>query len=723
MTAGNTEELREQIRALQESDPRYRLLFETSGDALLIVGRDGRIVEANEAACDLLGYERDELPGLEARALTARPNRWDRFLEEVEQQASVRERQLACRTRAGRQMDCLLSGAVWRATDGRTLGYQIGIRDTGILGFQSVVRDKTERRRAEVALLDKAEELARTNAVLAEKERLLNAFQRIGQVTLASLDMEQIVDRLAQELVRAGIFRSLMVALVDNDTRSVEVVRTFRCQMDENEVPIPGSVIERTQDLKGLRYGLDDENITAEVARTGQMQVVDGWDERFDSRVDDPGEPTKVSYFIPVQRGDEVLAVLATGSVPAAKEEMLARVDAMQPLLNEVGIALEHARLYQTAQQALAEVQKLKNRLQSENVYLRDEIKHVHNFEAIISQSAAFGAVLDKVEQVATTDATVLILGESGTGKELLARAVHSTSKRQDRPLVKVNCAALPASLIESELFGHEKGAFTGAVARKIGRFELADGGTIFLDEIGDLPLELQAKLLRVLQEGEFERLGGNRTLVADVRVIAATNRDLEEAVRESHFREDLYYRLNVFPLRVPPLRERPDDIPLLVRHFVDKYSNKTGKPISTLPQEALERLQVYRWPGNVRELENIIERAVILSRDGRIQAEHLHLPRIAPEIATYPNAPSAPALASSSETAAHPTTPSAPVSPSPSQGDGEREVILEALEKARWNRRQAGSDGGTRRTSARGSHRNGRTRDRLARQCLDSGG
>jgi DNA-binding NtrC family response regulator len=269
---------------------------------------------------------------------------------------------------------------------------------------------------------------------------------------------------------------------------------------------------------------------------------------------------------------------------------------------------------------ALGEVEKLKNRLQAENIYLQQEIKLTHNFENIISRSRNFKKVLETVEQVAGTDATVLILGETGTGKELLARAVHHISAREDRPLVKVNCAALPASLIESELFGHEKGAFMGALGRRIGRFELADRGTVFLDEIAELPLELQAKLLRVLQEGEFERLGSANTIKVDVRVIVATNRDLEKAIARGNFREDLYYRLNVFPIRCPPLRERIEDIPLLVKHFVDRYGAKIGKKIETVPDEVMEALQGYGWPGNVRELENIIERAVILSRGKRLE-------------------------------------------------------------------------------------------------------
>ncbi len=270
-------------------------------------------------------------------------------------------------------------------------------------------------------------------------------------------------------------------------------------------------------------------------------------------------------------------------------------------------------------QNALTEVEQLKTRLEQENIYLQQEIRLSHNFEEIISQSKEFRKVLTQVEQVAATDSTVLILGESGTGKELIARAVHNISNRKERALVIVNCAALPSTLIESELFGHEKGAFTGAFARKIGRFELADGGSIFLDEIGEIPLELQPKLLRVLQDGEFERLGSTKTTKVSVRIIAATNRDLRMAVEKGEFREDLYYRLNVFPIHLLPLRERKEDIPLLAQHFLLKHGTRIGKQIGAITQKVMDALINYSWPGNVRELENIIERAVIITRGNKL--------------------------------------------------------------------------------------------------------
>ncbi len=265
-------------------------------------------------------------------------------------------------------------------------------------------------------------------------------------------------------------------------------------------------------------------------------------------------------------------------------------------------------------EEAINKVSELSEKRKEENTLLKEEINLKYNFNNIISQSARYKKVLKQVEQVAATDATVLIIGETGTGKELLARAIHILSKRDDDPLIKVNCAALPKELIESELFGHEKGAFTGAYQQKKGRFELAHQGTIFLDEIGEMPLGLQTKLLRVLQEGEFERVGGTQTLKADVRVIAATNRNLVQMVNEGEFREDLFYRLNVFPVNNLPLRERREDIPLLVKYFVRKYSDKAGKNIERIPQGALDKLKAYNFPGNIRELENIIERAVILS-------------------------------------------------------------------------------------------------------------
>ena len=286
--------------------------------------------------------------------------------------------------------------------------------------------------------------------------------------------------------------------------------------------------------------------------------------------------------------------------------------EALQKAHNELERRVEERTV--ELRSALSEIETLKDRLEAENIYLRREITMKNQFADIIGQSDGLKYVLYRAEQVAPLNTTVLILGETGTGKELIAAAIHHLSPRRDRPLITVNCAALPANLMESELFGREKGAFTGADSRQIGRFEIAHGSTLCLDEIGELPLELQAKLLRAVQHNEFERLGSSRTIKVDVRIVATTNRNLEEAVKEGRFRQDLYYRLNVFPITVPPLRQRKEDIPLLVQAFIARYTRKLGKQITSIQKETMKALQDYPWPGNIRELESILERAVILS-------------------------------------------------------------------------------------------------------------
>ena len=317
-------------------------------------------------------------------------------------------------------------------------------------------------------------------------------------------------------------------------------------------------------------------------------------------------EGLKSLYHLPLISRERVLGVL---SLASSRENAFAVGDAafLAQVANQIALAVENAIAY-------GEIASLKDKLSQEVFYLQDEIRTELKFEEIVGNSDALRRVLAEVETVAPTDSTVLIYGETGTGKELIARAIHNLSSRQSNAFVKLNCAAIPTGLLESELFGHEKGAFTGAIAQRVGRFELANRGTVFLDEIGEIPLEVQPKLLRVLQEREFERLGSTRTLRTDARLIAATNRDLEAMVEEQKFRTDLYYRLNVFPVRVPPLRERREDIPLLVRHFVQQFSRRMNRSIETIPSETMNTLVRYEWPGNIRELQNVIERAVIVS-------------------------------------------------------------------------------------------------------------
>jgi formate hydrogenlyase transcriptional activator len=304
-----------------------------------------------------------------------------------------------------------------------------------------------------------------------------------------------------------------------------------------------------------------------------------------------------------------VLALSRFAPVPFTPDE----IDFMTQIARQVAIAVENALAYR-------EIAELKEKLAQEKLYLEDEIRGEMDFEGIVGQSSGLRHVLQMVETVAGSDSTVLLLGETGTGKELIARAIHERSRRKDRTFVKLNCAAIPTGLLESELFGHEKGAFTGAISQKIGRLELADRGSLFLDEVGDIPPEMQPKLLRALQEREFERLGSTHTKRVDVRLVAATNRNLEKMVEEREFRNDLYYRLNVFPIRIPPLRERPEDIPLLVHYFTQKYSRRMEKQIESIPAAALNKLMGWHWPGNIRELENFVERAVILTRGSALQ-------------------------------------------------------------------------------------------------------
>jgi formate hydrogenlyase transcriptional activator len=321
---------------------------------------------------------------------------------------------------------------------------------------------------------------------------------------------------------------------------------------------------------------------------------------------------------IPLRVGGRVIGAIAFAAFRETRnwpDDLIARIR----LVGEVfAHAIARKREHEKLLAAMAEIRLLKDRLERENSYLKQAVQ-VRPAQGLKSRSARFLSVIEEIKQVAQTSSTVLLLGETGSGKEVLAQAIHDASAQRDRMMIKVNCAALPASLIESELFGREKGAFTGALARQAGRFEIADGSTIFLDEVGELPLELQPKLLRVLQQGEFERLGGSKTIKVDARVIAATNRPLEQAVSEGRFRQDLFYRLDVFPIEVPPLRERREDIPFLSWTFVKEFSNSMGKPIEEIAEESMSALLHYHWPGNIRELRNVIERAMILSQGPKL--------------------------------------------------------------------------------------------------------
>ena len=419
------------------------------------------------------------------------------------------------------------------------------------------------------------------------------ALIRISAAVAAQHDPEGLFPRLASELRRVVSFDFIGISQYDEATNKTQ----WRLNLSGGSDP-------------GITDGVTTEQTLTQWVYEHQVPLVIPFLER-ESRF--PCTTTLVEqhgirslYAVPLTTAHRRIGSLVTGSVqPAAYDEE--DVEFLRQVANQIAITMENTLAY-------GEIQALKNKLAQEKLYLQDEVRSELNFNEIVGKSVALRRVLMLVETVAPTDSTVLIYGETGTGKELIARAIHNLSPRCSNAFVKLNCAAIPTGLLESELFGHEKGAFTGAIAQRIGRFELANRGSVFLDEIGEVPLDLQTKLLRVLQEREFERLGSTRTLRTDTRLIAATNRDLSAMLEEQKFRSDLFYRLNVFPIRIPALRERGEDIPMLVRHFVQHFARRMNRNIETIPSETMESLSRYSWPGNIRELENLIERAVILS-------------------------------------------------------------------------------------------------------------
>jgi len=490
----------------------------------------------------------------------------------------------------------------------------------GFLGFDSVRTEKTwsedtiellkivgemfanalERKRTEEALKESFTQLSKKTRY----ESIVSAVGRSIHQTINLQDvLDNAVDAINENMDQADIVE---IYLIEGDEAVLKAHKGYTDEYIERagRIPYPKGFIWKTALNLETIYCPDTEQDTV-IGPAG-------------------GEAGIKSYLsMPIRFEGQIFGVIGINSF---KENSFNEEE--QKLLNtvrhQIEIAIKNAKQAEALKEALSEVERLKNRLQAENVYLREEIRTEHNFEEIIGESQALKNVLRKVEQVAPTDATVLIQGETGTGKELVAHAIHNLSPRKDRPLIKVNCGAISPGLVESELFGHEKGAFTGAIQRRVGRFELANDSTIFLDEVGELPQDTQVKLLRVLQEGEFERVGDSQTIKVNVRVIAATNRDLKKAVEEGNFRPDLYYRLNVFPILIPPLRERKDDVELLVSYFTAKYSTKLGKKVEVIPKKTMDALLSYHWPGNARELENVIERAVILAHGNTLQVEDL---------------------------------------------------------------------------------------------------
>jgi len=428
------------------------------------------------------------------------------------------------------------------------------------------------------------------------QERLKLLLDLTNQV-VANLDLRDLLRQVSGSIRKVMQCDGVGVTLPDPETGQLRLYA----------LDFPGSngVLR-----EGITTVVDATSTVARVFETGQPINLTEADIIADRLPAAAGAKSMCRF--PLLGRKRVLGVLTLGTV---RENAFADDDLafLGQVASQIAIAVENAIAY-------GQIADLKDKLAQEKIYLEDEIRSELNFEEIVGTSDVLVQVLKQIETVAPTDSTVLIYGETGTGKELIARAVHNLSSRKTNAFVKLNCAAIPTGLLESELFGHEKGAFTGAISQRVGRFELAHRGTVFLDEVGEIPLELQPKLLRVLQEREFERLGSTRTLRTDARLIAATNRDLEEMVQEQKFRSDLYYRLNVFPVRIPPLRERPEDIPLLVRHFVQQFSRRNNRAIDSIPSDTMDALVRYHWPGNIRELQNVIERAVIVSKGPVLQ-------------------------------------------------------------------------------------------------------
>ncbi len=439
------------------------------------------------------------------------------------------------------------------------------------------------------------QELAHEREQLAHERDRLRLLLDVNNAVVSRLDLREVFTATIAALRRVMPYAIASLYLSDPDKK---VFRRHALVFPEGKGLIQEGLV-----------GPIDETPAGPAFRSGQPTLFDEADlKRLNSEVGKAllAEGVKSGCCVPLLSHGKVLGTLNIGSFekgPFTTDE----VDLLSHVAVQIAIAVDNALAYQ-------QITELKDKLTEEKLYLEDEIRTEYNFEEIIGESATLKRVLRQVETVAPTDSTVLIQGETGTGKELIARAIHNLSNRRERTFVKINCAAIPSGLLESELFGHERGAFTGAIAQKAGRFELAHQGTLFLDEVGDIPLELQSKLLRVLQEQEFERLGSTKTIRVNVRLVAATNRDLNQMVATKEFRSDLYYRFSVFPIMAPPLRERPADIPLLVRYFAQKYGRRMNKRIESIPADTMATLSQYSWPGNIRELENLIERSVILS-------------------------------------------------------------------------------------------------------------
>ncbi|HEV2424935.1 MAG TPA: sigma 54-interacting transcriptional regulator [Terriglobia bacterium] len=552
--------------ALRRNEERLRSLVESVKDyAIVTLDAEGRVTSWNPGAERIVGYKAEEIIG----------QHFSKFYPQEDLDRGKPDYELRVAAAAGRFED-----EGWRLRqDGSRFWANVVISalhdsDGRVSGFSKVTRDFTERKQAEEALL-----LQVTNTLVTNLE--------IGRLLAA----------IAASIRQVASFDYSGLALFDSSTGQLHI-HVLEAP-GGRKLPPDGTPISLSGSPAGQAFTSREPLVLNHV-----RQEAEGFAAGDIKRLTDLS--VNSGCWVPLINRGRPLGTLMVGKIAeGAFTEKDVRL--LSHVASQIAIAIDNAETYR-------QVIEARERLEEEKAYLEEELRTEYNFEEIVGESHALRRVLKQVETVAPTDATVLVLGETGTGKELVARAIHSLSGRRDRTFVKLNCAAIPSGLLESELFGHEKGAFTGAITQKIGRLELAHRGTLFLDEVGDIPLELQPKLLRALQEKEFERLGSTRTIPVDVRLIAATNRDLAAMVQTREFRSDLFYRLKVFPIEVPPLRMRTDDIPILVHHFVSKHARRMNKVIETIPQDTMRTLERWSWPGNVRELENLLERAVILS-------------------------------------------------------------------------------------------------------------
>ena len=554
--------------ALRKSEERFRLLVDGARDyAIFMLDPAGNVTTWNPGAERIKGYRPEEILG----------RHFSHFYTHEDIAGGKPARELEIAKTEGRYEE-----EGWRIRkDGSRFWANVIItalhgQDGKFIGFSKVTRDFTNRKKAEESLL-----------------------QELSKVVLSNSSSQELLTAIAKSIQGVVPYDRGTIAIYDAKAKRLRV-QTLSPEAEQRGDAL--LAIEGTPDGWVVSNGR-----ALFTSQTDGSSAFPGGLSRWLS------DGVKSGCWLPLTYDDRIIGTLFLGS---QRESAFDSKDSelLLQIAGQIGAAIDH--IY-----GLRHATELSEKLEKERQYLEEELRTEYGFEEIVGESAGLKRVLKQVETVAPTDATVLILGETGTGKELIARAIHQLSRRSDRTFVKLNCSAIPLGLLESELFGHEKGAFTGAIAQKMGRLELAHMGTLFLDEIGDLPLELQPKILRALQEKEIERLGGRRSIPVDVRLIAATNRDLGKMIKEGQFRSDLYYRLRVFPITIPPLHQRRSDIPLLVNYFVAKHARHMNKPITTIPHDVMEALTRWQWPGNVRELENFIERAVILTKGNALRA------------------------------------------------------------------------------------------------------